>query len=163
MISSLAGLYSPLRFITRCLWKTIIWSGLKETSPIQSKEEDIIKSVALHNEPFWNIGFYSFSVDAFISELQLEYSKLNLWIKNSEIADSLMKEYDAYADKPEKLGTTIRVVRLQLHENQVCIIIDADLHLPTISVKCSWDDMENLFCFFCPKRCLRPPYTMSFA
>ena len=28
-------------------------------------------------------------------------------------------EYEPYADKPEKLGTTIRLVRTQLHENQV--------------------------------------------
>ena len=51
----------------------------------------------------------------------MEYSKLNLWLKNSDIADSWLMEYEAHADKPEKLGTTIRVVRLQLHENQVYI------------------------------------------
>ena len=51
----------------------------------------------------------------------MEYSKLNLWLNNSEVADSFLMEYESHADKPEKLGTTIRVVRLQLHENQVCI------------------------------------------
>lgn len=50
----------------------------------------------------------------------MEYSKLNLWLNNSEIADSWLTEYESNADKPDKLGTTIRAVRLQLHENQVC-------------------------------------------
>ena len=50
----------------------------------------------------------------------MEYSKLNLWLNNSEIADSWLMEYESHADKPDKLGTTIRAVRLQLHENQVC-------------------------------------------
>ena len=59
------------------------------------------------------------SLEAFVLEMQMEYSKLNLWLSNSEVADSWLMEYEPHADKPEKLGTTIRVVRLQLHENQV--------------------------------------------
>ena len=52
----------------------------------------------------------------------MEYSKLRLWNENAEVADSLLMEYHAsHADKPEKLGTTIRAVRMQLHENQVCV------------------------------------------
>lgn len=51
----------------------------------------------------------------------MEYSKLNLWLNNSDVADSWLMEYESHADDPETLGTTIRVVRLQLHENQVCI------------------------------------------
>ncbi|XP_020600932.1 cingulin-like [Orbicella faveolata] len=58
------------------------------------------------------------SIEAFVLEMQMEYSKLNLWLSNSEVADSWLMEYEPHADKPEKLGTTIRVVRLQLHENQ---------------------------------------------
>ena len=73
----------------------------------------------------WNITFHFiyFSIEAFVLEMQTEYSKLDLWMKNAEIADSLLMEYDPYADQPEKLGTTITAVRLQLHENQVCIVI----------------------------------------
>ena len=52
----------------------------------------------------------------------MEYSKLRLWNENAEVADSLLMEYHAtHADKPEKLGTTIRAVRTQFHENQVCV------------------------------------------
>ena len=52
----------------------------------------------------------------------MEYSKLRLWNENAEVADSLLMEYHtSHADKPEKLGTTIRAVRMQLHENQVCV------------------------------------------
>ena len=52
----------------------------------------------------------------------MEYSKLRLWNENAEVAGSLLMEYHAsHADKPEKLGTTIRAVRMQLHENQVCL------------------------------------------
>lgn len=64
-----------------------------------------------------------FSIEAFVLEMQTEYSKLDLWMNNAEIADSLLMEYDPYADHPEKLGTTITAVRLQLHENQVRISI----------------------------------------
>ena len=66
------------------------------------------------------------SIEAFILEMQMEYSKLNLWLSNSEVADSWLMEYEPHADKPEKLGTTIRVVRLQLHENQVCVLNQDD-------------------------------------
>ena len=52
----------------------------------------------------------------------MEYSKLNLWLGNSEVADSWLMEYEPHADRPEKLATTIRAVRLQLHENQVCTL-----------------------------------------
>jgi len=51
--------------------------------------------------------------------MQMEYSKLNLWQRNSEDADSWLMEYEPHADKPEKLGTKIREVRQQLHKNQV--------------------------------------------
>ena len=54
--------------------------------------------------------------------MQMEYSKLNLWLGNSEVADSWLMEYEPHADRPEKLATTIRAVRLQLHENQVCTL-----------------------------------------
>lgn len=62
---------------------------------------------------------FVYSIETFVSEVETEYSKLKLWISNSEIADSWLMEYEPYADKPEKLGTTIRLVRTQLHENQV--------------------------------------------
>ncbi|KAJ7378480.1 hypothetical protein OS493_023015 [Desmophyllum pertusum] len=58
------------------------------------------------------------SIEAFVLEMQMEYSKLNLWLNNSDVADSWLMEYESHADDPETLGTTIRVVRLQLHENQ---------------------------------------------
>ncbi|KAM7433938.1 hypothetical protein ABFA07_015914 [Porites harrisoni] len=61
------------------------------------------------------------SIETFVSEVETEYSKLKLWISNSEIADSWLMEYEPYADKPEKLGTTIRLVRTQLHENQTVL------------------------------------------
>lgn len=65
--------------------------------------------------------FFFYSIEAFVLEMQMEYSKLNLWLNNSDVADSWLMEYESHADDPETLGTTIRVVRLQLHENQVCI------------------------------------------
>lgn len=68
-----------------------------------------------------------FSIEAFVLEMQTEYSKLDLWMNNAEIADSLLMEYDPYADHPEKLGTTITAVRLQLHENQVRISVYIDM------------------------------------
>lgn len=66
-------------------------------------------------------ALFFYSIEAFVLEMQMEYSKLNLWLNNSDVADSWLMEYESHADDPETLGTTIRVVRLQLHENQVCI------------------------------------------
>lgn len=78
-------------------------------------------------ENFVFIFYYLFSsIEAFVLEMQMEYSKLNLWLNNTEVADSWLMEYEPHADKPDKLGTTIRVVRLQLHENQVFTLKKAE-------------------------------------
>ncbi|XP_068690392.1 putative leucine-rich repeat-containing protein DDB_G0290503 [Montipora foliosa] len=96
--------------------------ALEEGQIPKNKEEktrqDLVAFISRWNALSEEVFKASFSIDALVSEVQTEYSKLNLWYENSEVADSLLMEYDSCADKPEKLGTTIRAVRLQLHENQ---------------------------------------------
>ncbi|XP_067050990.1 girdin-like isoform X2 [Acropora muricata] len=92
----------------------------------RSKEEktkqDLTSIISRWNALSKEVFNTSHSIDAFVSEVQMEYSKLRLWNENAEVADSLLMEYHAsHADKPEKLGTTIRAVRMQLHENQAVL------------------------------------------
>ncbi|XP_015778717.1 PREDICTED: uncharacterized protein LOC107356627 [Acropora digitifera] len=99
---------------------------LEERKIPRSKEEktkqDLISIISRWNALSKEVFNTSHSIDAFVSEVQMEYSKLRLWNENAEVADSLLMEYHAsHADKPEKLGTTIRAVRMQLHENQAVL------------------------------------------
>lgn len=96
--------------------------SLEEGKITKSKEEKMRQEIAAISSR-WNVLCKDAvdkcnSIEAFVLEMQTEYSKLDLWMNNAEIADSLLMEYDPYADHPEKLGTTITAVRLQLHENQ---------------------------------------------
>ncbi|XP_074625904.1 uncharacterized protein LOC141884109 [Acropora palmata] len=99
---------------------------LEERKIPRSKEEktkqDLISIISRWNALSKEVFNTSQSIDAFVAEVQMEYSKLRLWNENAEVADSLLMEYHAsHADKPEKLGTTIRAVRMQLHENQAVL------------------------------------------
>ncbi|XP_044177970.1 microtubule-actin cross-linking factor 1-like isoform X4 [Acropora millepora] len=99
---------------------------LQERKIPRSKEEktkqDLISIISRWNALSKEVFNTSHSIDAFVSEVQMEYSKLRLWNENAEVADSLLMEYHtSHADKPEKLGTTIRAVRMQLHENQAVL------------------------------------------
>jgi len=105
--------------------KTFVKLSLQEGRIPRNKEEktrqELATTISRWNALGEEVLNTTCSIEAFISEVQMEYSKLNLWLKNSDIADSWLMEYEAHADKPEKLGTTIRVVRLQLHENQTVL------------------------------------------